>query len=618
MKEFFRLLRRFVPPYKKYLIWALFLNLLSAILNIFSFALIIPILQILFKMDTKTYEFIPWDAAGINMKDIAVNNFYYYVTEMIASQGGSLTLLILGVFLAVMTLLKAFSYFASSAVMIPLRTGVVRDIRAQVYNKVLHLPLSFFSEERKGDIIARMSGDVTEVETSVTSSLDMLIKNPILIIAYFGTLIAISWQLTLFTLLVLPGMGWVMGTVGKKLKRQSLDAQAKWSDTMSQLEETLGGLRIIKAFIAENKMMERFNKCSNEYRDAINRVATRQALAHPMSEFLGTCVIVIVLWFGGTLILSNSATIDAPSFIYYLVILYSVINPLKEFSKAGYNIPKGLASMERIDKILFAENPIKEPALPKPLSSLNDKVEFKDISFSYDGSRQVLKHINLTVPKGKTIALVGQSGSGKSTLLNCLTGSDIPANDRLFDTLDTTTRLLTVSDTLDVVISDTVGFIRKLPHQLVEAFKATLEELEYADLLIHVIDSADPEREDHIAVVNRLIAELAKPGTPVLECYNKCDLVPDDEIPRGSDKVAISAANGYGLDALKGAIETQLGRGKHRVKLLLPYQQGGMVAALHDTAQVLSSEYADNGIQIDAVLDETLFGKLRQYVIEEV
>ena len=424
MKEFLRLLRRFVPPYKKYLIGALFLNLLSAILNIFSFALIIPILQILFKMDTKTYEFIPWDAVGVNLKDIAVNNFYYYVTELIASQGGSLTLLILGVFLAVMTLLKAFSYFASSAVMIPLRTGVVRDIRAQVYNKVLHLPLSFFSEERKGDIIARMSGDVTEVETSVTSSLDMLIKNPILIIAYFGTLIAISWQLTLFTLLVLPGMGWIMGTVGKKLKRQSLDAQAKWSDTMSQLEETLGGLRIIKAFIAENKMMERFNKCSNEYRDAINRVATRQALAHPMSEFLGTCVIVIVLWFGGTLILSNSSTIDAPSFIYYLVILYSVINPLKEFSKAGYNIPKGLASMERIDKILFAENPIKEPARPKPLSSLKDKVEFKDISFSYDGSRQVLKHINLTVPKGKTIALVGQSGSGKSTLLNIIGGID--------------------------------------------------------------------------------------------------------------------------------------------------------------------------------------------------
>lgn len=420
MKEFFQLLRRFVPPYRKNLIGALFLNLLSAILNIFSFTLIIPILQILFRMDTKVYEYMPWDTAGVGMKELVINNFYYYVSDMIASQGASLTLLILGVFLAVMTLLKTFAYFASSAVMIPLRTGVVRDIRAQVYNKVLHLPLSFFSEERKGDIIARMSGDVNEVETSVTSSLDMLIKNPILIVAYFGTLIAVSWQLTLFTILVLPGMGWVMGTVGKKLKRKSLEAQAKWSDTMSQLEETLGGLRIIKAFIAENKMMERFDKCSNEYRDAINRVATRQSLAHPMSEFLGTCVIVIVLWFGGTLILSNSAAIDAPSFIFYLVILYSVINPLKEFSKAGYNIPKGLASMERIDKILFAENPIKEPASPRPLGGMDDKIEFKDITFSYDGTRKVLKNINLTVPKGRTVALVGQSGSGKSTLVDLL------------------------------------------------------------------------------------------------------------------------------------------------------------------------------------------------------
>lgn len=420
MKEFFQLLRRFVPPYKKFLMGALFLNLLSAILNIFSFTLIIPILQILFKMDTKVYEYMPWDTAGAAMKDVVINNFYYYISQMIASQGASLTLLILGVFLAVMTLLKTFAYFASSAVMIPLRTGVVRDIRAQVYGKVLHLPLSFFSEERKGDIIARMSGDVTEVETSVTSSLDMLIKNPILIVAYFGTLLAVSWQLTLFTILVLPGMGWVMGTVGKKLKRKSLEAQGKWSDTMSQLEETLGGLRIIKAFIAENKMMARFDKCSNEYRDAINRVATRQALAHPMSEFLGTCVIVIVLWFGGTLILSNSAAIDAPSFIFYLVILYSVINPLKEFSRAGYNIPKGLASMERIDKILLAENPIKEPAQPRTLAGMDRDIEFRDICFSYDGQRQVLKHINLTVPKGKTVALVGQSGSGKSTLVDLL------------------------------------------------------------------------------------------------------------------------------------------------------------------------------------------------------
>lgn len=420
MKEFLQLLRRFVPPYKKYLVWALFLNLLSAFLNIFSFSLIIPILQILFKMDTKVYEFVGWDTAGMGLKDIVVNNFYYGVSQLIAAQGASLTLLILGVFLAVMTLFKTLAYFASSAVMIPLRTGVVRDIRRQVYNKVLRLPLAFFSEERKGDIIARMSGDVTEVETSVTSSLDMLIKNPILIIVYFATLIAVSWQLTLFTLLVVPVMGWIMGTVGKKLKRQSLDAQSKWSDTMSQLEETLGGLRIIKAFIAEKKMEARFDKCSNEYRDATNRVATRQALAHPMSEFLGTCLIVIVLWFGGTLILNNSSAIDAPSFIFYLVILYSVINPLKEFSKAGYNIPKGLASMERIDKILLAENPIKEPAQPKPLKGLEHQIEFRDISFSYDGRREVLKHVNLTVPCGRTIALVGQSGSGKSTLVDLL------------------------------------------------------------------------------------------------------------------------------------------------------------------------------------------------------
>ena len=420
MKEFLQLLRRFVPPYKNYLAWALFLNLLSAFLNIFSFTLIIPILQILFKMDTKVYEFIPWDTADMGLKDVAVNNFYYGVSQLIAEQGASLTLLILGVFLAVMTLFKTLAYFGSSAVMIPLRTGVVRDIRRQVYNKVLRLPLAFFSEERKGDIIARMSGDVTEVETSVTSSLDMLIKNPILIIVYFATMIAVSWQLTLFTLLVVPAMGWVMGTVGKKLKRKSLEAQSKWSDTMSQLEETLGGLRIIKAFIAEKKMEDRFDKCSNEYRDATNRVATRQALAHPMSEFLGTCLIVIVLWFGGTLILNNSSAIDAPSFIFYLVILYSVINPLKEFSKAGYNIPKGLASMERIDKILLAENPIKEPVQPKPLKGLEHQIEFRDISFSYDGRREVLKHVNLTVPCGRTIALVGQSGSGKSTLVDLL------------------------------------------------------------------------------------------------------------------------------------------------------------------------------------------------------
>ena len=419
MKEFFQMMRRFVSPYKKYLGWAVLLNLLSAVFNIFSFTLLIPILQILFKIDQRTYSFIPWNS-DMGIKEVAINNFYYSVSQMIESYGSSNSLLFLGLFLAFMSMLKTSCYFASSAVMIPLRTGVVRDIRIMVYSKVMRLPLRFFSEERKGDIIARMSGDVGEVENSITSSLDMLIKNPILIVMYFGTLLATSWQLTLFTFLVVPGMGWVMGKVGKKLKRQSLEAQGKWSDTMTQLEETLGGLRIIKAFIAEQKMIDRFTQCSNELRDATNRVATRQALAHPMSEFLGTLLIVLVLWFGGSLILGEQSSIDAPTFIFYMVILYSVINPLKEFSKAGYNIPKGLASMERVDKILKAENPIKEIANPKVLDNLNDKIELKNISFSYDGTHQVLKNINITIPKGKTIALVGQSGSGKSTLVDLL------------------------------------------------------------------------------------------------------------------------------------------------------------------------------------------------------
>ena len=419
MKEFIHVLRRFLPPYKQYVIGAFFLNFLSAVLNIFSFTLIIPILQILFEMDSKVYSFIPWSTAEVGFKDLLVNNFYYYVTSLIEVHGASFTLLILGVFLAVMTLLKTGAYFASSAIMIPLRTGIVRDIRVQLYKRVISLPIAFFSEERKGDIIARMSGDVNEVETSVTSSLDMLVKNPILILIYFCTLIFVSWQLTLFTILVLPVMGWIMGTVGKKLKRQSLEAQERWSDTMAQFEETLGGLRIIKAFNAEEKMINRFEKSSNAYRQSINRVATRQTLAHPMSEFLGTILIVTVLWFGGTLILSNQAPIDAPSFIFYLVILYSIINPLKEFSKASYNIPKGLASMERIDKILQAESNIKEVKNPIEIKTLNDKIEFKEVSFKYD-TKEVLKRINLTVKKGQTIALVGQSGSGKSTLVDML------------------------------------------------------------------------------------------------------------------------------------------------------------------------------------------------------
>ena len=355
-----------------------------------------------------------------SLKEVAVNNFYYYVTQMIETHGPQMTLLFMGLFLAFMTMLKTSCYFGSSAIMVPLRTGVVRDIRVMVYSKVMHLPLGFFSEERKGDIIARMSGDVGEIENSITSSLDMLLKNPILILLYFSTLIVTSWQLTLFTVLVLPGMGWLMGKVGKKLKRKSLEAQGKWSDTMSQLEETLGGLRIIKAFIAEDKMVDRFKQCSNELRDATNKVAIRQSLAHPMSEFLGTLLIVLVLWFGGLLILGDGTSMEASTFIFYMVILYSIINPLKDFAKAGYNIPKGLASMERVDKILKAENPIKEPVNPLPLHGMNDRIEFKDLSFSYDGKCEVLKHVNLMVPKGQTIALVGQSGSGKSTLVDLL------------------------------------------------------------------------------------------------------------------------------------------------------------------------------------------------------
>ena len=420
MKEFLQLMRRFVSPYKRYIGWAIVLNVLSAIFNVFSFTLLIPILNILFKTgeNTKVYEYMEWGSEGI--KEVAVNNFYYYVTQMIETHGPQMTLLFMGLFLAFMTMLKTSCYFGSSAIMIPLRTGVVRDIRVMVYSKVMHLPLGFFSEERKGDIIARMSGDVGEIENSITSSLDMLLKNPILILLYFSTLIVTSWQLTLFTVLVLPGMGWLMGKVGKKLKRKSLEAQGKWSDTMSQLEETLGGLSLIKAFIAEDKMVDRFKQCSDELRDATNKVAIRQSLAHPMSEFLGTLLIVLVLWFGGLLILGDGTSMEASTFIFYMVILYSIINPLKDFAKAGYNIPKGLASMERVDKILKAENPIKEPVNPLPLHGMNDRIEFKDLSFSYDGKREVLKHVNLMVPKGQTIALVGQSGSGKSTLVDLL------------------------------------------------------------------------------------------------------------------------------------------------------------------------------------------------------
>lgn len=418
MKEFLNVLRRFVPPYKKYLVLSVIFNILSAILNIFSFAALIPILQILFQTsDAETAtSLMAWDWS--NIQTVLMNNMNYYVNGLIAEWGQTTTLLFIGLFLAVTTFLKTGAYFLSAATIIPIRTGVVRDIRNQVYQKITSLPLGFFSEERKGDIIARMSGDVQEIENSIMSSLEMLFKNPILIISYFAALLFISWQLTLFTLAIVPIMGWFMGWVGRKLKQDSIKAQALWSDTMSQVEETLGGLRIIKAFCAEGKMNHRFDQINTAYRNDIMRVNIRQSSAHPMSEFLGTIMIVIVLWFGGVLVL-NTHTLSGPIFIYYMVMLYSIINPLKDFSKAGYNIPKGLASMERVDKILMAEDTIKEVARPKRLPSFEHQIEFKNVSFRY-GEQWILKDINLTIPKGKTIAIVGQSGSGKSTLVDLI------------------------------------------------------------------------------------------------------------------------------------------------------------------------------------------------------
>lgn len=418
IKQFFTLLGRYIKPYRKYLTWAVILNFVSQWLNVFSFMALIPILNILFKIDTKEYTYQPMSLENLD-KDILVNNGYYYIQSIINEHGPLITLIIMGLVLILMTLLKTGGYFASSAVMVPLRTGIVRDIRIQVYDKVLKLPLSFFSEERKGDIIARMSADVTVVENSLTSSIDMLIRNPITLLVCFITLFSVSWQMTLFVLLVLPLAGWIMGEVSRKLKSQSTVAQAQWGDIMSQLDETLGGLRIIKAFIAEKKMSKRFAMTNNDFRDAMNEMIIRQSSAHPMSEFLGTCVIVIVLWFGGWLILdTQNSPIDAAMFIFYLVILYSIINPLKEFSKAFYNVPLGLASMDRIDMILKAENHIKDPENPQPLKSFEHRLEFKDVCFAYTPDRPVLKHINLTVEKGKTVALVGQSGSGKSTMVD--------------------------------------------------------------------------------------------------------------------------------------------------------------------------------------------------------
>ncbi len=418
MKEFLQVLRRFVPPYKKYLLASVVFNILSAVLNIFSFAALIPILQILFQTGDAeaATAYMAWDWG--NVQGVMMNNMNCFVNRLIAEYGGTTTLLLIGLFLALTTFIKTGAYFLTSACIVPIRTGVVRDIRNQLYRKITSLPLGFFSEERKGDIIARMSGDVQEVESSIMSSLDMLFKNPVLIIAYFATMLFISWQLTLFTLIIVPVMGWIMGIVGRKLKQKSMKAQALWSDTMSQVEETLGGLRIIKAFCAEEKMNRRFDQVNSAYRNDLMRVNIRQSSAHPMSEFLGTVMIVCVLWFGGVLVLNNQA-ITGPTFIYYMVILYSIINPLKDFSKASYNIPKGLASMERIDKILMAENTIKEVTRPQRIAGFSKQIEFRNVSFRY-GEQWVLRNINLVIPKGKTIAIVGQSGSGKSTLVDLI------------------------------------------------------------------------------------------------------------------------------------------------------------------------------------------------------
>ena len=420
MKEFWQVLVKYVKPYKGYLGGSIILNILSAILNIFSFSLIIPILQILFKMNDTVYYFIPWDTAGMGIKEIFINNAYYGITVLIQDKGAAMTLFLLCLWLSIMTLLKTACYFGSSAIMIPIRTSVVRDMRRELYHKILTLPLGFFSQERKGDIIARMSGDINEVENSIMSTLDMLLKNPILIIFYIGTLIVTSWQLTLFTIVVAPALIWLMSALGRTLKKRSLQAQALWSDTMSQLEETLGGLRVIKAFVAEDKMQARFDHVTEAVKKKTGRVSTRQALAHPMSEFLGTVLIAIVLGFGGVIILSEKAWFDAPTFIFYMVILYSVINPLKDFAKAGYNIPKGMASVERVNKILETESNLKEIPDAKEVDGFNDEIAFEHVSFSYDTDRKILDDINLSVKKGSTVAIVGESGAGKSTLVDLI------------------------------------------------------------------------------------------------------------------------------------------------------------------------------------------------------
>ena len=418
MKDFVKILLRFVPPYRKYLLLNIVFNLLAAVLTLFSFALIIPILEMLFQINTATYSFMPLGTASL--KEVAVNNFYYYTQESIASMGAASTLALLAAALVVMTALKTGATFLSSYFIVPLRSGIVRDLRNFMYRKITTLPIGFFTAERKGDVMARISGDVAEIENSVMASLDMLFKNPVLIVVYLGTMLAISWQLTLFVFVLLPIAGYVMGKVGKRLKRTSYETQTQWGTIMAIIEETLGGLRVIKAFTAEDKVRRRFIDENQRFFNLSNRVARRQALAHPMSELLGTTAIAIILWFGGSLIIGGHSGLSAASFIYYMVIFYSIINPAKELSKAAYSIQKGLASMERVDMILNADNPVKTPDIPAPMPAPDSDIALENLSFSYDGTNEVLSDIDLHIPAGATVALVGQSGSGKSTMADLI------------------------------------------------------------------------------------------------------------------------------------------------------------------------------------------------------
>ena len=420
MIEFFKLTAEYLSNYKKWICWTFVTNILSAILNVCSFALLVPILRILFNIDNVKYEFIPWDTPDADIKEMVINNAYFYSQQLIDSYSPDMALLLIGLGMCILTFLKTACYFGGSATLRPIETGVVRDLRERMYKKILGLPLSFFSEEKKGDILTRVSSDLGELNSAITNSLDTIIKNPILIIVYFGSLIALSWQLTLFTLLVVPLLAGGIGVIGKKLKAQSLYVQQKWSEGFSQIEETLGGLRIIKAFVAEKKMQDRFVAVNNEHRRASMMVSIRQSAAHPVSEFLGTCMIIVVLWFGGKLIFAGTSAIDAPTFIFYLTILYSILQPIKDLSRAGYSIQKGMASMERINKILKAENNIKEKANPVTVSNLNEGISLRDVCFSYDENREILHNISFDIPKGQTIALVGQSGSGKSTLVDLI------------------------------------------------------------------------------------------------------------------------------------------------------------------------------------------------------